>query len=201
MRFLPGFYDVFDDMFDDGWMRPTTNAMQCDIKEVDNNYEMNIALPGYKKENISLDLTDGYLTVSANTNQDKEEKDSNGKVIRSERYTGSCSRKFYVGEGYKEEDFTAKFDNGELMITFPKTEPKKIEEKKPIMIEQAFEKEARAAKLAATLLKQYNLSVDQLRMHHDWSGKECPRPMIEGQSGSMSWETFKKQVYNYMRTV
>ena len=59
----------------------------------------------------------------------------NGKVIRSERYTGSCSRKFYVGEGYKEEDFTAKFENGELMITFPKTEPEKIEEKKPIMIE------------------------------------------------------------------
>ena len=116
-------------------MSPSTNAMQCDIKEVDNNYEMNIALPGYKKEDISLDLTDGYLTVSANTNQDKEEKDSNGKVIRSERYTGSCSRKFYVGEGYTEEDFAAKFENGELMITFPKTEPEKIEEKKPIMIE------------------------------------------------------------------
>ena len=99
MRFLPGFYDLFDD-----WMTPTTNAMQCDIKEVDNNYEMNIALPGYNKEDISLDLTDGYLTVSANTNQDKEEKDKNGKVIRSERYTGSCSRKFYVGEGYTEED-------------------------------------------------------------------------------------------------
>ena len=61
--------------------------------------------------------------------------DSNGKVIRSERYTGSCSRKFYVGEGYKEEDFAAKFENGELMITFPKTEPEKIEEKKAIMIE------------------------------------------------------------------
>ena len=105
MRFLPGFYDVFDDMFDDGWMSPSTNAMQCDIREVDNNYEMNIALPGYKKEDISLDLTDGYLTVAANSNQDKE------------------------------EDFTAKFENGELMITFPKTEPEKVEEKKPIMIE------------------------------------------------------------------
>ena len=61
--------------------------------------------------------------------------------------------------------------------------------------------EKNAAKLAAALLKQYNLSIDQLRMHHDWSGKECPRPMIEGQSESMSWESFKKQVYNYMRTV
>ena len=164
MRFLPGFYDVFDDMFDDGWMRPTTNAMQCDIKEVDNNYEMNIALPGYKKEDISLDLTDGYLTVSANTNQDKEEKDKNGKVIRSERYTGSCSRKFYVGEGYTEEDFAAKFENGELMITFPKTEPEKIEEKKPIMIEQAFEKEARAnvIKLIMIEFKSDDISVDIL---------------------------------------
>ena len=135
MRYYPNFSDVFDDLFDSGVNTTKANTMLCDIRETENTYEMNIALPGYKKEDISLDLTDGYLTVSANTNQDKEEKDSNGKVIRSERYTGSCSRKFYVGEGYKEEDFTAKFENGELMITFPKTEPEKIEEKKPIMIE------------------------------------------------------------------
>ena len=135
MKYYPNFSDVFDDLFDSGVNTTKANTMLCDIRETDNNYEMNIALPGYKKEDISLDLTDGYLTVSANTNQDKEEKDKNGKVIRSERYTGSCSRKFYVGEGYKEEDFTAKFENGELMITFPKTEPEKIEEKKPIMIE------------------------------------------------------------------
>ena len=135
MRYYPNFNDVFDDLFDSGVNTTKANTMLCDIRETENTYEMNIALPGYKKEDISLDLTDGYLTVSANTNQDKEEKDKNGKVIRSERYTGSCSRKFYVGEGYKEEDFTAKFENGELMITFPKTEPEKIEEKKPIMIE------------------------------------------------------------------
>lgn len=135
MKYYPNFSDVFDDLFDSGVNTTKANTMLCDIRETENTYEMNIALPGYKKEDISLDLTDGYLTVSANTNQDKEEKDKNGKVIRSERYTGSCSRKFYVGEGYKEEDFTAKFENGELMITFPKTEPEKIEEKKPIMIE------------------------------------------------------------------
>ena len=136
MRYYPSFNDMFDDLFDTESKNPTkANTMLCDIRETETTYVMNIALPGYKKEDISLDLTDGYLTVAANTNQDKEEKDSNGKVIRSERYTGSCSRKFYVGEGYKEEDFTAKFDNGELMITFPKTEPEKIEEKKPIMIE------------------------------------------------------------------
>mgnify|MGYP000690808601 CR=1 FL=1 len=135
MKYYPNFSDVFDDLFDSGVNTTKANTMLCDIRETETTYVMNIALPGYKKEDISLDLTDGYLTVSANTNQDKEEKDSNGKVIRSERYTGSCSRKFYVGEGYKEEDFTAKFENGELMITFPKTEPEKIEEKKPIMIE------------------------------------------------------------------
>lgn len=135
MKYYPNFSDVFDDLFDSGVNTTKANTMLCDIRETENTYEMNIALPGYKKEDISLDLTDGYLTVSANTNQNKEEKDKNGKVIRSERYTGSCSRKFYVGEGYKEEDFTAKFENGELMITFPKTEPEKIEEKKPIMIE------------------------------------------------------------------
>ena len=145
MKYYPNFSDVFDDLFDSGVNTTKANTMLCDIRETENTYEMNIALPGYKKEDISLDLTDDYLTVSANTNQDKEEKDKNGKVIRSERYTGSCSRKFYVGEGYKEEDFTAKFENGELMITFPKTEPEKIEEKKPIMIEQAFEKEVRAS--------------------------------------------------------
>ena len=135
MKYYPNFSDVFDDLFDSGVNTTKANTMLCDIRETENTYEMNIALPGYKKEDIALDLTDGYLTVSANTNQDKEEKDKNGKVIRSERYTGSCSRKFYVGEGYKEEDFTAKFENGELMITFPKTEPEKIEEKKAIMIE------------------------------------------------------------------
>lgn len=135
MKYYPNFSDVFDDLFDSGVNTTKANTMLCDIRETENTYEMNIALPGYKKEDISLDLTDDYLTVSANTNQDKEEKDKNGKVIRSERYTGSCSRNFYVGEGYKEEDFTAKFENGELMITFPKTEPEKIEEKKPIMIE------------------------------------------------------------------
>ena len=125
MRFLPGFYDVFDDMFDDGWMRPTTNAMQCDIKEVDNNYEMNIALPGYKKEDISLELKDGYLKVSAAA----KKEETAGRVVRRERYSGNCSRSFYVGEGFTEEDIKAKFDNGELMISVPKEAPKRVEKK------------------------------------------------------------------------
>ena len=125
MRFLPGFYDVFDDMFDDGWMSPSTNAMQCDIKEVDNNYEMNIALPGYKKEDISLELKEGYLKVSASA----KKEETAGRIVRRERYSGNCSRSFYVGEGFTEEDIKAKFDNGELMISVPKEAPKRVEKK------------------------------------------------------------------------
>ena len=125
MRFLPGFYDVFDDMFDDGWMSPSTNAMQCDIKEVDNNYEMNIALPGYKKEDIALELKNGYLKVSASA----KKEETTGRIVRRERYSGNCSRSFYVGEEFTEEDIKAKFDNGELMISVPKEAPKRIEKK------------------------------------------------------------------------
>ena len=125
MRFLPGFYDVFDDMFDEGWMSPTTNAMQCDIKEVDNNYEMNIALPGYKKEDIALELKNGYLKVSASA----KKEETAGRIVRRERYSGNCSRSFYVGEEFTEEDIKAKFDNGELMISVPKEAPKRVEKK------------------------------------------------------------------------
>ena len=125
MRFLPGFYDVFDDMFDDGWMSPSTNAMQCDIKEVDNNYEMNIALPGYKKEDIALELKNGYLKVSASA----KKEETAGRIVRRERYSGNCSRSFYVGEEFTEEDIKAKFDNGELMISVPKKAPKRVEKK------------------------------------------------------------------------
>ena len=125
MRFLPGFYDVLDDMFDDGWMSPSTNAMQCDIKEVDNNYEMNIALPGYKKEDIALELKNGYLKVSASA----KKVETTGRIVRRERYSGNCSRSFYVGEEFTEEDIKAKFDNGELMISVPKEAPKRIEKK------------------------------------------------------------------------
>ena len=125
MRFLPGFYDVFEDMFDDGWISPSTNAMQCDIKEVDNNYEMNIALPGYKKEDIALELKNGYLKVSASA----KKEETTGRIVRRERYSGNCSRSFYVGEEFTEEDIKAKFDNGELMISVPKEAPKRVEKK------------------------------------------------------------------------
>jgi len=127
MRYLPGFR--FNDFFDDDFFTPsasTSTTMQCDIKETDTQYEMNIALPGYKKEDITIDLDRGYLKVSANVNKETEEKDDEGRMIRTERYHGSCSRSFYVGDKLTEDDINARFDNGELIITFPKETPERI---------------------------------------------------------------------------
>ena len=130
MRYYPSFNDVFDDLFDSGVSNPSkVTNMLCDIRETENTYEMNIALPGYKKEDIALELKDGYLKVSAASNKEKEEKDKAGRVVRRERYSGNCSRSFYVGEGFTEEDIKAKFDNGELMISVPKEAPKRVEKK------------------------------------------------------------------------
>lgn len=130
MRYYPSFSDVFDDLFDSGVSSPSkVTNMLCDIRETENTYEMNIALPGYKKEDIALELKDGYLKVSAASNKEKEEKDKAGRVVRRERYSGNCSRSFYVGEGFTEEDIKAKFDNGELMISVPKEVPKRVEKK------------------------------------------------------------------------
>ena len=129
MRYYPSFSDVFDDLFDSGVNTTKANTMLCDIRETENTYEMNIALPGYKKEDIALELKDGYLKVSASSNKEKEEKDKAGRVVRRERYSGNCSRSFYVGEGFTEEDIRAKFDNGELMISVPKEAPKRVEKK------------------------------------------------------------------------
>ena len=130
MRYYPSFNDVFDDLFDSGVSSPSkVTNMLCDIRETENTYEMNIALPGYKKEDIALELKDGYLKISASSNKEKEEKDKAGRVVRRERYSGNCSRSFYVGEGFTEEDIKAKFDNGELMISVPKEAPKRVEKK------------------------------------------------------------------------
>ena len=137
MRFLPGFYDVFDDLFDSGVSSPSkVTNMLCDIRETENTYEMNIALPGYKKEDIALELKDGYLKVSASSNKEKEEKDKAGRVVRRERYSGNCSRSFYVGEDIKQEDVKGEFKHGILKLFVPKKEAAKpVETNKYISIE------------------------------------------------------------------
>ena len=115
---------------------PTTNVMRTDIKESDAGYELAIDLPGYRKEDVKAELKDGYLTVSAETRKDNDEKDDSGKYIRRERYYGTCSRSFYVGEEVTQEDIRARFEDGILKLNVPKKEAiPKVEEKQYIQIE------------------------------------------------------------------
>ena len=131
--YMPGIFgeNLMDDFFNDAfsyapaYSKSTANLMKTDIKEQENSYEMKIDLPGFKKEDLKLQLKDGYLTIAAAHNENKDEKDQSGKVVRQERYTGSMQRSFYVGENVKQSDITAKFENGVLALNIPKVEPKK----------------------------------------------------------------------------
>ena len=112
------------------------NMMKTDVKETDNGYEVAVDLPGFKKDEISLELKDGYLTITASKGLDKDEEDKKGRMIRQERYAGAMSRSFYVGDGVTEEEVKAKFENGVLMLSIPKKEEKSQEpERKLITIE------------------------------------------------------------------
>ena len=111
------------------------NLMKTDVKEVENGYEVAMDLPGFKKEVISAKLENGYLTITAFKGLDKDEKNEEGKYIRRERYSGSCSRSFYVGDGVTEEDIKARFEDGILKLDIPKKDAEKIEQKKYISIE------------------------------------------------------------------
>lgn len=111
------------------------NLMKTDVRETEEGYELDIDLPGFKKEEINAKLENGYLTVTAAKGLDKDEKDRKGKYIRQERYAGSMSRSFYVGEGLRQEDVKAKFENGILRVSLPKEQPKVVEENKYIAID------------------------------------------------------------------
>jgi len=111
------------------------HVMKTDVKEHDDKFEVDIDLPGFKKDEIQLDLQNGYLSISATKGVDKEEKDKKGKLIRQERYSGSMQRSFFVGKAVTEEDIKAKFEDGVLKLDIPKKEAPKIPEKKTIMIE------------------------------------------------------------------
>lgn len=125
--------DLFDGFFND-FARPVrknvsvNNAvpavMRTDIREHENGYELDIDLPGYKKEDVQAQLKDGYLTVTATAKKDEDQKEEDGTYIRRERYYGTCSRSFYVGEDVEQKDITAKFENGILKIDVPKKEAK-----------------------------------------------------------------------------
>ncbi len=111
------------------------NVMKTDVHEHDEGYEVAIDLPGFKKDEISLDLENGYLSVSAAKGIEKDDKDKKGRLIRQERYSGAMQRSFFVGDAITEEDIKAKFEDGVLRLSIPKKDAPKIPEKKTIAIE------------------------------------------------------------------
>ena len=129
-------FDLFEDMFGDSFFNEgESKLMKTDIKEKKDEYVIDIDLPGYDKEGIKLNIQDGYLTVHAQVNKE-ENNEEKGKFVRKERYSGECSRSFYIGEDITEEDIKAKFKNGTLTIEVPKKERRKeLPEKKYIPIE------------------------------------------------------------------
>ena len=116
--------------------KKAARIMKTDVHEHDDHYELLMDLPGFKKDELSIQLENGYLTVEAAKGLDEDAKDKAGKVIRQERYAGAMQRSFYVGEGVKEEDVKAKFENGVLHVEVAKKDEKKVPEKKAIEIHE-----------------------------------------------------------------
>lgn len=146
---LPSIFgeNLFDDFFyDDFAMLPmwngrnplygkhAKNMMKTDVREMENTYELDVDLPGFKKDEINVELKDGYLTISAAKGLDKDEKDKEGKYIRKERYAGACSRSFYVGD-VQQKDVSAKYEDGILKVTLPKQAKKELPKSTSITID------------------------------------------------------------------
>lgn len=148
MRMLPRIFgdSFFDDFMDHPFERylpalRTTNAkevpsvMKTDLREKDGNYEISMDLPGVKKQDVKIELDEGYLSISASTGSDTEESDESQGYIKRERFRGAYKRSFFVGEHISSEDIKAKFENGVLFVTFPKKDPKELQSNKFIEIE------------------------------------------------------------------
>ena len=148
LSMLPSIFgeNLFDDFFSDPFemMVPTRNAlygkhgknlMKTDVRETENSYELDIDLPGFKKDEVNVELKNGYLTIQAAKGLDKEEQDKKGKYIRQERYAGACSRSFYVGEDVEPEEVSAKFEDGILTLSVPKAEQKALPQSTSIAIQ------------------------------------------------------------------
>ena len=146
---LPSIFNenVFDDLFDQtmnmdmfGRRNPlygkhAKELMKADVRETEDSYVLDIDLPGFKKDEISIDLKDGYLSISAAKGLDRDQEDKKGKYIRQERYAGACSRSFFVGEGVEPKDVSAKFEDGILKISLPKQVKKELPQSPRIAIE------------------------------------------------------------------
>ena len=122
---FPAFPDIDRELYG----KNAKNLMKTDVKETDKGYEVDIDLPGFKKDEIRIQLENGYLTVSAAKGLDKDEKDQDGKYVRRERYAGNISRSFYVGKDVTENDIHPKYEDGILSFGIPKEEKKAVEEK------------------------------------------------------------------------
>lgn len=134
--------NFFDDFFNDTFTTPfkfmnsNNRIMNTDVQDLGDKYQLDIELPGFSKEEIKAQLKDGYLTIDASHNEEKEDKNKDGNYIRRERYMGKCSRSFYVGDKVTEEDIKANFSNGVLKLEFPKEiSTQEIEDEKYITIE------------------------------------------------------------------
>ena len=142
--------NLFDDWFDDFpffddrdlrkvdkklYGRRAGNLMKTDIQEMKDGYKMEVDLPGFKKDEVTLELKNGVLTIQAVKGLDKDETDKKGKYIRQERYAGACSRSFYVGDAVEPEDVSAKFEDGILTIKVPKNAKKQLPKNSAISIQ------------------------------------------------------------------
>ena len=125
----------FPDIYKALYGKHAKNEMKTDVRETEDGYELDIDLPGFKKDEVTAQLDNGYLTIQASKGLDKEQKDKKGKYIRKERYAGSMSRSFYVGDAITEEDVHAKYEDGILKLSVPKKEAKAVEQTKHIAIE------------------------------------------------------------------
>lgn len=147
---LPSIFgeNLFDDFFTDpfGMMvmpqrhdplygKHSKNLMKTDVRETADSYELDVDLPGFKKDEVNVELKNGYLTIQASKGLDKDESDKKGKYIRQERYAGACSRSFYVGEDVEAGEVAARFENGILQLSIPKKEHKQLPKNSTIQIQ------------------------------------------------------------------
>nr|WP_300170492.1 Hsp20/alpha crystallin family protein [uncultured Flavonifractor sp.] len=147
---LPSIFgeNLFDDFFQDPFdMMPAfpshnplygkhgKNLMKTDVRETESTYELDVDLPGFKKDEVQLELKDGYLTISAAKGLDKDEEEKNGRYLRRERYVGQCSRSFYVGKSVEPKDVSAKFEDATRKAPLPKVVHQQRPENHTIAIE------------------------------------------------------------------
>ncbi len=147
---LPSIFgeNLFDDMFDDAFSlmpsfgtrdplygKHAKNLMKTDVRETDTGYEIDVDLPGFKKDEVQVQVNNGYLTISAAKGLDKDEQDHKGRYIRRERYAGQCSRSFYVGSGIQPQDVRAKYEDGILRLSLPKGQAAQLPQNNTVSIE------------------------------------------------------------------